>query len=100
MPSYEMIQVEGVIFSITPQVGALVVYCPRKYKGVNIHVSINRDRKNKVAVQVMARQVNGRKRYVAVFPALPVGTHAIESRYEIPRAFSIFPGSVSEVEFK
>ncbi len=77
MPSYEMIQVEGVIFNTSTQDGALVVYCHKRYKGRNANVSFNGERfgGNGAAVQIMERRVNGSKRYIAVFPSLPIGRH-------------------------
>jgi len=102
MPSYEMIHIEGVIFSNTPQVGALVVYCPKKYRGKNAHVALNsKIFGDLVEVQIMERRVNGSNRYVAVFPSLPAGTHqvSISMVSGSARKFSVFPGSVSEVDY-
>ena len=101
MTSYEMIQIEGVIFSSTPQAGALIVFCPKKFKGRNAYVALNREiRGNRVVVQIMERRVNGIKRYVAVFPSLPTGTHrvSIPGTNGVARSFSVFPDSISEVD--
>jgi len=101
MPSYEFIQIEGVIFDNTPQAGAVVVYCPRKHRGKNAHVSINCEfMGDRAVVQIMERRVNGIKRYVAVFPSLPTGTHrvSISGVNGSARRFSVFPGSISEVD--
>jgi hypothetical protein len=102
MPSYELIRIEGIILNRVSQHGALVVYCPRKYNGKNVRVSLNGDYKNPVVVQIMERQVNGRKRHVAVFPALPVGTHRVSISVPVngfSRTCSVFPDNISEVDF-
>lgn len=101
MLTYEIIQIEGIIFNAVPQNGALVVYCKRKHKGKNAHVNLNGDYKNQLNVQIAERRVNGRNRYVAVFPSLPQGSHtvAIDWVSGSARTVSIFPGHVSEVEY-
>jgi len=103
MPSYEMIHIEGVIFSNAPQTGALVVYCPKKYRGKNAQVALNaKIFGDQVEVQVIERRVNGSKQYVAAFPSLPAGTHqvGISMVRGSARRFSVFPGSVAEVDYR
>lgn len=92
---FEQIRIEGVIFSVNEEYGALVVYCKERHRGNHVWVS-----PGGFSANVVERTVNEKPTYAAVFPHLRSGQYQVKMTSEYDAYISVFPGHIAEVDWR
>jgi len=103
---FQRINIQGVVFNLGPETGALVIYCKPAMKGKAIEV-----RKYPVfsaQASVVERTSNGKPTFVAVFSRLLPGNYHVTAwvtntsgnRDLVSEDYTVFAGEVAEVDWR
>jgi hypothetical protein len=92
--SGEPIRIDGVMFDLSKDCGALVVYCNEHFRGRSVG-----SQEHCIWANVVERNVNGERRLVAVFPRMAPNTYLIWSNFRSAYV-TVFAGHVAEIDWR
>ena len=89
------------VLDIGGEIGALILYTPEALHGQEIDVSPTGNKTQRTHSAVLARRVNGRTIYAALYLALPAGDYHIWwDDPALPKAVTITGGEVTELDWR
>ena len=97
----ERVHAASAVLDIGEDIGALVIYTPPAFHGLELEVSPLQHLTQRIHTAVLARQVNGRAIYAALFLALAAGDYLIwADDPRVARTVTISGGAVAEVDWR
>ena len=97
----DRVHTESVVLDIGQDVGALIIYTKAELHGRVIEVSPQGSSAKRVHVEVLARRINGRPVFAAVFPGLRAGEYDIWANAPNPSGtVTIVGGEVATVDWR
>jgi hypothetical protein len=103
MTYFERLQVRGVVFGLSEETGALVVYQPPSQRGRTVDANLKNERggtAQKFHANTVERTIDDKEVFAAIFPRLPTGTYDVVGYGDIVRGLTIFPGEVAEIDWR
>jgi hypothetical protein len=89
-----------VVLDIGADVGALVVYTPKRLAMMEIGITRRGEARPAMHTAVRPRDLPGGRRYAAVYPAVPAGDYALPATAGLPSLdVTVDGGHVTEVEW-
>lgn len=92
---------EDAVLDIGDDIGALVIYTPPAFHGLEIEVCRAADGSQRVHTAVLERHANGQAIYAALFRELPAGDYTILDTTPLyPNHVTITGGVIAEVDWR